>query len=326
MIAPAVDVRRFAWLSIATAITTIALKVVAWRLTNSVGLLSDALEGSVNLVGAVVALVLISIARAPPDESHPFGHGKAEYFSAGFEGVLIAIAAVLIAIAAVDRLIHPVPLADLGVGVVVSVVAAVINGVVGQVLIRAGKRHDSMALEGDGRHLMTDVVTSVGVVVGLGLVTATGALWLDPVVALLVAANVSREAYHLMKRAADGLMDRALPDDEVAQIEATLQRFAARDHVSWTGLRTHRAGHRRFVVVDIVVPGEWSVHRGHTLLDEVEQALKSTLAGVQVITHLEPQPASSVAPVALVASPPSATPAPVSGEDQAAPPDRDRRA
>ncbi len=313
------DLRRYAWLSIATALATIALKVTSWWLTGSVGLLSDALEGSVNLIGAVVALVLISIARAPPDESHPFGHGKAEYFSAGFEGVLIAIAAVLIAVAAVDRLLHPVALDAVGVGVGVSLVAAAINGVVGQILVRAGRRHDSMALEGDGKHLMTDVVTSVGVAVGVGLVTVTGALWLDPVVAILVAANVSREAFGLIKRAADGLMDRALPADEVAQIEETLGRFSARDHVNWRGLRTHRAGHRRFITVDVLVPGDWSVERGHDLLDEVEHALKKTLAGVQVITHQEPQPTSS-------ARASSSAPPANSARDPAAPPDRGHRA
>jgi cation diffusion facilitator family transporter len=289
------DLRRYAWLSVGAALTTIALKTAAWAMTDSVGLLSDAAESLVNLAGALFALWMLTISRAPPDDEHQFGHGKAEYFAAGFEGILILIAAVGIAVAAVGRLIHPVPLGGLDVGIVVSLIATAVNLVVGRTLITVGRRHHSLALEGDGRHLMTDVYTSVGVVVGLGLVIATGRVWLDAVVAFLVAANIVREAVSLLRRAADGLMDHALPDDERAIVDEVLAGFAHRG-IAFAALRSRRAGHQRFVAVDVLVPGGWTVADGHAVLDDIEAALGARLPGLTVVTHLAPQLATTTAP------------------------------
>jgi cation diffusion facilitator family transporter len=282
------DLRRYAWLSVGAAVTTIALKTVAWALTGSVGLLSDAAESLVNLVGALFALWMLTISRAPPDDEHQFGHGKAEYFAAGFTGILILIAAAGIAVAAVGRLIQPVPLGGLDIGIVVSLIATTVNLVIGRTLIAVGRRHHSLALEGDGRHLMTDVYTSVGVVVGLGLVVATGWTWLDAVVAFLVAGNIVREAASLLRRAADGLMDHVLPEDERAVIDEVLATFRARNIV-FDGLRTKRAGHQRFIAVDVLVPGDWTVADGHAVLDEIEAALGARLPGLTVATHLAPR-------------------------------------
>lgn len=282
------DLRRYAWLSVGAAVTTIALKTVAWALTGSVGLLSDAAESLVNLVGALFALWMLTISRAPPDDEHQFGHGKAEYFAAGFTGILILIAAAGIAVAAVGRLIQPVPLGGLDIGIVVSLIATTVNLVIGRTLIAVGRRHHSLALEGDGRHLMTDVYTSVGVVVGLGLVVATGWTRLDAVVAFLVAGNIVREAASLLRRAADGLMDHVLPEDERAVIDEVLATFRARNIV-FDGLRTRRAGHQRFIAVDVLVPGDWMVADGHAVLDEIEAALGARLPGLTVATHLAPQ-------------------------------------
>lgn len=231
---------------------------------------------------------MITVARAPADDEHHFGHGKAEYFAAGFEGILILLAAVGIGVAAVERLFNPVPLGALDVGVAVSMAATVINLVVGRTLIRVGRAHHSLALEGDGRHLMTDVYTSVGVVVGLGLVAVTGVTFLDALLALLVAANIVREAVSLLRRAADGLMDRALPADEHRVVEDVLRSFDPRG-VAFDALRTRRAGHQRFVAVDVLVPGEWTVERGHAVLDEIEAALGARLDGLTVVTHLAPR-------------------------------------
>lgn len=286
------DLRRYAWLSVGAALTTIALKTTAWALTDSVGLLSDAAESLVNLAGALFALWMLTISRAPPDDEHQFGHGKAEYFAAGFEGILILIAAVGIAVAAVSRLIQPVPLAGLDVGIVVSLVATAVNLVVGRTLITVGRRHHSLALEGDGRHLMTDVYTSIGVVVGLGLVVVTGRLWLDAVVAFLVAGNIVREAVSLLRRAADGLMDHVLPEEERAVVDEVLATFRTRG-IGFDALRTKRAGHLRLVTVDVLVPADWTVQRGHDLLDEIEAALGARLPGLTVVTHLAPQTATT---------------------------------
>ncbi len=285
------DLRRYAWLSIAAAVFTIVLKMGAWALTGSVGLLSDALESFVNLAGAMFALWMLSVSRAPPDREHPFGHGKAEYFSAGFEGVLILGAAVAIGVTAVDRLLHPRELEALGLGLACSVLATVVNFAVARVLLRVGTAQHSIALEGDGRHLMTDVWTSVGVIVGLGLVAVTGMVWLDPVLALLVAANIVREAVSLMRRSADGLMDHALPDHELHVVEGVLAGFAARG-IHSAELRTHRAGQARFVALEVLVPGEWTVQRGHDVVDELESALRACLTGMTVVTHLAPMPTS----------------------------------
>jgi cation diffusion facilitator family transporter len=281
------SLRRFAWLSIAAAVATIALKAFAYLLTGSVGLLSDALESFVNLAGALMALAMLSLAARPPDANHAYGHGKAEYFSSGVEGGLILIAAVSIAVAAVDRLLHPRPLEQLGLGLTISVVASLINFGVSVVLMRAAKQYDSITLRANAHHLMTDVWTSAGVLVGVGAVALTGWLWLDPLVALAVAANIVWTGVRIVHASILGLMDTALPAAELAAITAVLDRYAS-DEVRYHALRTRQAGPRRFVSVHVLVPGAWSVMRGHDLLERIEADIREALPLVSVLTHLEP--------------------------------------
>lgn len=278
---------RYAWLAVAAALVTIALKLAAWSLTGSVGFLSDAAESVVNLVAAVVAVLVVRWSAAPPDEEHPFGHGKAEYFAAAAEGALIMLAAVSIVWAAVGRLIDPEPLERVGIGLVLSLVAAAVNLLVARVLLEAGRRHRSMTLEADGTHLMTDVWTSVGVVVGVALVWVTGWERLDPIVALLVAANIVISGAILIHRSSGGLMDRALPASEVAAIEGVLAGLAAHG-AGHHALRTRRSGRRAFVSVHVLVPGDWSVQRGHDLLEKLEADIDAVLPHATVTTHLEP--------------------------------------
>jgi cation diffusion facilitator family transporter len=281
------SLRRFAWLSIAAAVATIALKALAYLLTGSVGLLSDALESFVNLAGALMALAMLSLAARPPDANHAYGHGKAEYFSSGVEGGLILIAAVSIAVAAVDRLLHPRPLEQLGLGLTISVVASLVNLGVSVVLMRAAKQYDSITLRANAHHLMTDVWTSAGVLVGVGAVAVTGWLWLDPLVALAVAANIVWTGVRIVHASILGLMDTALPAAELAAITAVLDRYAS-DEVRYHALRTRQAGPRRFVSVHVLVPGAWSVMRGHDLLERIEADIREALPLVSVLTHLEP--------------------------------------
>jgi cation diffusion facilitator family transporter len=281
------SLRRFAWLSIAAAVATIALKALAYLLTGSVGLLSDALESFVNLAGALMALAMLSLAARPPDANHAYGHGKAEYFSSGVEGGLILIAAVSIAVAAVDRLLHPRPLEQLGLGLTISVVASLVNLGVSVVLMRAAKQYDSITLRANAHHLMTDVWTSAGVLVGVGAVAVTGWLWLDPLVALAVAANIVWTGVRIVHASILGLMDTALPAAELAAITAVLDRYAG-DEVRYHALRTRQAGPRRFVSVHVLVPGAWSVMRGHDLLERIEADIREALPLVSVLTHLEP--------------------------------------
>ena len=277
----------FAWLSIATALATIALKGSAYWLTDSVGLLSDAMESLVNLAAAVVALLMIRVAARPPDEDHAYGYSKAEYFASGLEGALIIVAALAIAVTAVQRLLVPAPLEQLGLGLLVSTSASALNLAVGLLLLRAGRRHDSIALEADGRHLLTDVWTSAGVIGGLLAVMATGWQWLDPVVALAVAANIVWTGYRLMARSALGLLDQALPAEQRALLSRVLGAYEARG-VHFHALRTRRAAGRSFVSVHVLVPGHWSVQQGHGLLEEIERDLRAAVRGVSVMTHLEP--------------------------------------
>ncbi len=277
----------FAWLSVATALVTIALKAGAWWLTGSVGLLSDALESVVNLAAAVMALTMIRVAARPPDEDHAYGYSKAEYFASGFEGALIVVAAGLIAVAAAQRLLNPMPLEQLGIGLLITLAASLLNLAVGLSLVRAGQRHDSIALEADGRHLLTDVWTSAGVIVGLVAVMVTGWLWLDPLIALAVALNIVWTGYRLLERSALGLLDRALPVPQRERIAEVLRRFESRG-VQFHALRTRQAAGRSFVSVHVLVPGEWSVQRGHELLEEIEASVRQAVRGASVITHLEP--------------------------------------
>ena len=258
---------RLVWLSIGAAILTIALKTGAWAITGSVGLLSDAAESFVNLAAASVALVVVHWADRPPDEEHAYGHEKADYLSAGLEGALILIAAVTISVAAVRRLIDPHPLDSVGLGLGITVVATLVNLLVARVLIQAGTEYRSLTVEADGRHLMTDVWTSIGVIVGVAAVALTGFDRLDPIIALLVAANIIRVGWSLVRSAFGGLMDRALEPEELAAINAVLDRFAG-DDVQFHALRTRRAGRRAFVTLHVLVPGSWSVQAGHDLVEE----------------------------------------------------------
>jgi cation diffusion facilitator family transporter len=278
---------HFVWLSIAAAVATIGLKSAAWWITGSVSLASDALESFVNLAAAMFALWMVTVAQAPPDDDHPFGHGKAEYFSSGFEGLLILGAALSIIFAAASRLLEPRPLVAIDVGMVFSGVATAINLAVARVLLRASARLHSIALHADARHLLTDVWTSIGVIAGLVAVKTTGLLWLDPVVAIAVGLHILREGLRITRRAMHGLMDRALPEHERAAIDAALAAFRQRG-VQFDSLRTRVAGRGRFADLVVRVPGDWTVDRGHALLDEIESAITSAVSNLEVTTHLEP--------------------------------------
>ena len=284
---PSSGASKFAALSIVAALVTIALKVLAWWLTDSVGLLSDAIEGTINIVGATVALAMISVAARPPDEDHVFGYTKAEYFSSGLEGTLILIAALAIGYAAVDRLITPRPLEHVGPGLVVSAGAALINYVVARRLYQAGHHYRSIALEADARHLMTDVWTSVGVIAGVTAVWLTGWERLDPLIALAVAANIVWSGYKLMQRSVHGLLDRALPPERMRALDGALERYRARG-IEFHALRTRQAGARSFVTLHVLVPAEWTVAQGHNLAHEVELDIRAALPDAAVLTHVEP--------------------------------------
>lgn len=279
---------RFAWLSIGAAFATIALKTGAYLLTDSVGLLSDAIESLVNLAGAVTALVMLTIAARPADESHVYGHSKAEYFASFIEGLLILGAATGIAIAAIQRLLNPHPLEQLGLGLAVSIAASTINFMVARVLITQGKKRNSITLEADGQHLMTDVWTSLGVIGGIGIVAFTGWATLDPIVAIIVAINIIFTSAHLITRSTSGLMDAALPANEQAAIQSVMAKFREKG-VNFHALRTRQAAARRFVSVHILVPGDWTVHDAHHLAEDFESDIRAALGGViTVFTHLEP--------------------------------------
>lgn len=282
-----VSLTKYAWLAIAAAVATISIKTLAYVITDSVGLLSDAAESTVNLVAAVIVLVSLRVASLPPDENHHFGHGKVEYFSAGLEGLMIFVAASVIIVEAVRRFIDPVPIGNVGLGVAVSMIATAINLGVGLLLIRTGRLHRSRTLEADGRHLMTDVYTSIGVVIAVIMVAVTGWLWLDPTIALVVAVNILVVGARLVSGSVSGLMDVALPQADHDRIAAALQRFTS-DEVTFHALQTRESGHRRFVSVHVLVPGSWTVQRGHDLLEEIEDAVRAELEFCEVHTHLEP--------------------------------------
>ena len=279
---------RFVLLSIAAAVATIALKAAAWLLTDSVGFLSDAAESIVNLVGAIVALIAIRVSARPPDDDHAYGHEKAEYFSAGAEGALILAAAAGIAWAAITRLLDPQPISDVGVGVAVSAAAGGLNLVVATLLIRVGREQRSITLEADGRHLVTDVWTSVGVIAGVIAVGLTGWDRLDPIIALLVTLNIVRTGVQLLGRSAGGLMDHALGPAEQAEIQAVLDAHR-KEGVEFHALRTRQAGRRAFVSLHLLVPGAWTVQQGHDLAELVERDLRERLPYATVFTHVEPR-------------------------------------
>lgn len=281
------DLSKWALLSIVASIVVIALKVAAWQLTGSVGLLSDAAESVVNLVAAVVAFFALRIAAKPADDDHNFGHVKSEYFSAVIEGVMIVVAAIVIIAVAVERLINPRELESVGIGLAVSVVASIVNAAVAWQLIRVGRRFRSLTLEADGKHLMTDVWTTAGVIAGVALVALTGWIVLDPVIAIVVAINIVFVGYRLIKRSMMGLMDAAIPEEERAKVDAVLDSFRT-DGVDFHDVRTREAGHIRFVQLHMLVPGAWSVQEGHDLLEKVESQLHAQIEDVVPTIHLEP--------------------------------------
>jgi len=277
---------RFAWLSVGAALLTISLKAAAYWLTGSVGLLSDVLESFVNLAGALMALAMLNIAARPADEEHAYGHGKAEYFSSGVEGTLIVLGAVGIVAAAGPRLLHPQPIEQAGLGLGVSVAASLINLGVALTLRRAGRRYESITLVADAQHLLTDVWTSAGVVVGVGAVALTGWQSLDPIVAFIVAANIVWSGVGIIRSSVSGLMDTAIPADEKQRVQDILARHLP-PGVQYHALRTRQAGARRFVSLHVLVPGQWTVQRGHELLERIESDLRRELPNATIFTHLE---------------------------------------
>ena len=279
---------RFAWLSIGAALATISLKSIAYYLTGSVGLFSDAIESLVNLAGALMALFMLTIAARPADESHVYGHSKAEYFASLVEGFLILSAAAGIFITAINRLLHPQELQGLGIGLSVSVIASLVNFIVARILLDQGKKRNSITLEADAQHLMTDVWTSVGVIGGVAIAGATGWNILDPLLAIAVALNIVWTSIQLLGRSVSGLMDAALPESEQKLIQEVMKKYREKG-VNFHALRTRQAAARRFVSVHILVPGDWTVHDAHHIAEDFELDIRGTLGGVvTVFTHLEP--------------------------------------
>ena len=284
---PRMDLTRYAWLSIFTAIVTITLKTSAWALTGSVGLLSDAAESTVNLVAAVVALIALKVAARPASERFLYGRAKAEYFSAAVEGAMIFVAAAVILVTAVERFINPRPLENIGWGLAIIVVASVLNGLVALVLIRVGRRHRSITLRADGKHLMTDVVTSAGVLLGVGLVVVTGWERLDALVAFAVGVNIIVTGIGLITESVSGLLDKALPEDDHEVITEILRRRTD-GTITFHGLQTREAGQQKYMNVHVLVPDEWTVKIGHDYIEDLEQELCAALPDLTVLTHLEP--------------------------------------
>jgi cation diffusion facilitator family transporter len=285
---------RYAWLSVAAALATIALKTYAWQVTGSVGMLSDALESLINLAAALLALSMLRLAAAPPDAAHPYGRFKAEYFASGMEGALIVFAAIAIAYAAVPRLAEPQPIDAPLLGIAVSALASAINLGCGLLLISVGKRLHSIALEADGHHLMTDVWTSAGIIVGVALVAATGWNILDPLIALAVAVHIVFTGFMLMSRSFAGLLDAAIPEAERAEAEKIFAEYRKRYGVEFHALLTRQAGARRFISFHLLVPDAWPVDRAHQLSEEIEERIRSMVPNAILLTHIEPisQPAS----------------------------------
>jgi cation diffusion facilitator family transporter len=289
---PAWTPRTLMWASVVVAIMTITLKTLAWWITDSVGLLSDAMESLVNLASAIFGLVMVTVAAQPPDAEHPYGHHKAEYFSSGFEGILIIVAALGIIWAASHRIFDPQPIEQVGLGLALSVGSSALNGLLAWVMFDAAKRHRSIALEADAKHLVTDVWTSVGVVIGIAMVSVTGWLWLDAVVAIGVALNILKEGVHLIWRSSQGLMDEAVEPEVIAKIQETLAGFAhQRDEVSiirFDHVTTRKAGQRRFVDLHMHMPASWTLGRAAALRTSVEQALMSAVPGLRASIQLLP--------------------------------------
>ena len=284
--------KRLLWASVGVALITIALKTGAWLLTDSVGLLSDAMESLVNLASAMFGLLMVTVAEAPPDEDHPYGHHKAEYFSSGFEGILIIVAGLGILWAAGHRVFDPQPLEQVGLGLVLSVGSSALNGLLAWVMFRAAREHRSLALEADARHLVTDVWTSVGVVVGIVLVKLTGWLWLDAVVAMAVALNILKEGAHLVWQSSQGLMDEAVEPEVQRQIEQVLEGFVyridGRKIIRFDHVVSRKAGQRRFVDMHMHMPANWSLGHAASLRNRVEKALMDAVPGLRATIQLLP--------------------------------------
>lgn len=282
-----IPLTRYAWLSIAAALVTICMKGAAYYVTGSVGLLSDALESTVNLAAAIVALFALRMVIRPANDEFTFGFNKVEYFSSGFEGGMILLAAAAIIISALPRLINPVPLEKLGLGIVISTAASLINLAVSLVLMRAGKRYNSITLEADARHLMTDVWTTAGVLVGIALVWLTGYERLDPIIAIIVAINILFTGYRLLVRSGRGLMDMSLPSEEMDTVKSILDSYQT-EGIRYHALRTRQAAARKFMVVHLLVPGDWTVRRGHQLAEQVEVEVRKAIPNSNIATHIEP--------------------------------------
>ena len=288
MFTASTELERYAWLSIAAALATITLKTLAWWLTGSVSLLSDALESIVNLAAALLALTMLRVAASPPDENHPYGFSKAEYFAAGIEGALIVLAAGGILASAIPRLVEPQPIQAPLLGLALSAAASGINLGVGMLLIRVGRREHSIALEADGHHLMTDVWTSAGVIAGVALVFLTGWLRLDPLVALAVAVHIVWIGLRLMRRSWKGLLDAAISIEDTGEVTRLFTEYSKRYGVSFHALRTRQAGARRFISFHFLVPDAWTVAQAHQLSEEIEARIRSMVPNAAVFTHIEP--------------------------------------
>jgi len=278
---------RYAWISIVAALVTMGLKTAAYFMTGSVGLLSDAIESLVNLAGGIMALTMLTVAARPADEDHAYGHGKAEYFSSGVEGTLILLAALSIGWTAIERLLAAKPIEAIGAGIVVASVASLVNLAVALLLLRTGRKHDSITIEANAHHLFTDVWSSLGVIVGVGLVGVTHLGWFDPVVALLVATNIIWTGGKILRRSIAGLMDKAIDAEEVAAIQKVLDGFR-KDGVQFHALITRQSGAQKFVSMHVLVPGDWTVRRGHELLERIEAETRRAVSYAVVFTHIEP--------------------------------------
>jgi len=278
---------KYVWISIAASVATIMLKGSAYYITGSVGLLSDALESFINLAAALTALVMITIAMSPPDKDHPFGHSKAEYFSSVIEGALILVAAVAIGVTSIEKIMNPGELSELGSGLVISALASVINLFTALILLRAGKKYNSITLEADAHHLMTDVWTTAGVISGLLLVKITGWVILDPVIAILVAVNIIFTGVRLIKRSVSGLMDRALPENELKMVKSILNSYEGQC-ITYHSLYTRKAASKNFIFLHLLMPGNWHISRGHEITKEIEAEIEKTLPDSDVFIHIEP--------------------------------------
>lgn len=282
-----VDLTRYGWLSVATALVAIGLKYVGYLLTGSVGMLSDAAESVVNLIAAIVAVIVLRIAAKPADKNHNFGHSKAEYFSAWLEGLMIFLAAAFIIYIAIERLINPREIDNVGLGLIFLVLASIANGVVAMILLRAAAQHRSHTLKADGKHLLTDVWTSAGVLVGVVLVAITGWPWLDPTIAIIVGLNILVTGYQLVSESTGGLMDVSWSREENQHLADIVKRFRTHE-VDIHALRSRMAGAQRYAEMHVLVPGEWTVWKGHDLIEEIESAIQAEFEDAEVSCHLEP--------------------------------------